>query len=160
MNAFTIRPIREADLPIVGRLGASLVRQHFDFDPQRFLEPVLRIEEGYAWFLGSQMKEPDVVILVAERDDAIAGYVYAELEPHNWKELRGPAGFIHDVVVAEADQHSGIGAALIEAAIDWLKQHNAPRVILWTAEKNSGAQRLFQRLGFRRTMIEMTRELS
>jgi hypothetical protein len=31
--------------------------------------------------------------------------------------------------------------------------------MLWTAEKNDSAQRLFARLGFRRTMIEMTREL-
>jgi ribosomal protein S18 acetylase RimI-like enzyme len=32
-------------------------------------------------------------------------------------------------------------------------------VVLSTAEQNSGAQRLFERMGFRRTMIEMTREL-
>jgi hypothetical protein len=30
--------------------------------------------------------------------------------------------------------------------------------MLWTAERNPTAQRLFERLGFRRTMIEMTRE--
>ena len=34
----------------------------------------------------------------------------------------------------------------------------APRVMLWTAEQNTSAQRLFARLGFRRTMIEMTRD--
>jgi ribosomal protein S18 acetylase RimI-like enzyme len=31
--------------------------------------------------------------------------------------------------------------------------------MLWTAEHNVTAQRLFDRLGFRRTMIEMTLEL-
>jgi hypothetical protein len=31
--------------------------------------------------------------------------------------------------------------------------------MLWTAEQNTAASRLFLRLGFRRTMIEMTREL-
>ena len=35
----------------------------------------------------------------------------------------------------------------------------APRVMLWTAEHNVAAQRLFEARGFRRTMIEMTREL-
>jgi len=40
-----------------------------------------------------------------------------------------------------------------------LRSIGAPRVVLWTAEKNDPAQRLFTRLGFRRTMIEMTREL-
>ena len=42
---------------------------------------------------------------------------------------------------------------------EWFRSVGAPRVVLWTADKNQGAQRLFTRLGFRRTMIEMTREL-
>jgi len=33
-----------------------------------------------------------------------------------------------------------------------------PRAVLWTAEKNPPAQALFEQLGFRRTMIEITRE--
>jgi RimJ/RimL family protein N-acetyltransferase len=32
-------------------------------------------------------------------------------------------------------------------------------VVLGTAERNPAAQRLFEKLGFRRTMIEMTLEL-
>jgi RimJ/RimL family protein N-acetyltransferase len=32
-------------------------------------------------------------------------------------------------------------------------------VVLWTAEQNEAAQRLFTRLAFRRTMVEMTREM-
>jgi len=160
MQSFHIRRAEEADLPAVGKLGALLVRAHFAFDPKRFMAPGVALEEGYSWFLGTQMKEEDVVIFVAEQDHAIVGYVYAELEPRNWKELREPAGFIHDVVVDESHQRSGIGAALVEAASDWLRDHGAPRIMLWTAEQNSAAQRLFSRLGFRRTMIEMTRETS
>ena len=38
-------------------------------------------ESGYAWFLGTQLKEDDVAVFVAEREGAIVGYVYAELEP-------------------------------------------------------------------------------
>jgi ribosomal protein S18 acetylase RimI-like enzyme len=47
----------------------------------------------------------------------------------------------------------------MEAAIEWLRERGAPRVMLWTAQQNDGAQRLFDRLGFRRTMVEMTREI-
>jgi ribosomal protein S18 acetylase RimI-like enzyme len=47
----------------------------------------------------------------------------------------------------------------MEAAIEWLRSRGAPRVVLGTAERNSAAQRLFEKLGFRRTIIEMTREL-
>jgi ribosomal protein S18 acetylase RimI-like enzyme len=160
MQDFKIRKAQESDLPILGKLGASLVRTHYAFDPQRFIPPQPGLEEGYAWFLGNQMRESDAVIFVAEHSGSVVGYVYGEIEPYSWKELREPAGFIHDVVVNEADQHSGIGAALVEAAVQWFRDHGVPRVILWTAEQNGGAQRLFERLGFRRTMIEMTREIT
>jgi len=99
------------------------------------------------------------VIFVADRDGDIVGYVYAGLEPTSWKELRDMAGFIHDVAVEDSSRRFGIASLLVEAAIEWLREHGAPRVMLWTAERNPGAQNLFSALGFRRTMIEMTREL-
>jgi GNAT superfamily N-acetyltransferase len=116
-------------------------------------------ESGYAWFLGTQLHEQDVVVLVAEQRASVIGYVYAGLEPQSWKELREACGFIHDVVVDERGRRAGVATALIDAAADWLREHGAPRVVLWTAQQNAGAQRLFERLGFRRTMVEMTREL-
>lgn len=98
-------------------------------------------------------------MLVAERAGVVVGYVYAGLEPRSWKDLREPAGFIHDVAVQESSRRAKVATALVEAAIDWLRSKGAPRVLLWTAQQNSGALTLFSRLGFRRTMIEMTREL-
>jgi ribosomal protein S18 acetylase RimI-like enzyme len=153
-----IRPAQKRDLPDLGRLGAELVRLHHGFDPDRFMAPGQDIEAGYAWFLGTQLDEADVVIYVAEQEGRIVGYVYAGLEPQSWKELRDPAGFVHDVVVVEAARGQGIASRLVEQAATWLEAHGAPRVMLWTAERNPAAQRLFDRLGFRRTMIEMTRE--
>ncbi|HEV2719355.1 MAG TPA: GNAT family N-acetyltransferase [Thermoanaerobaculia bacterium] len=48
---------------------------------------------------------------------------------------------------------------LIDAAAAWLREHSAPHVILWTAAPNEAARALFRHLGFRETMIEMTKEL-
>ena len=154
-----IRAAVEADVPALGRLGAALMRLHYAFDQQRFIAPRGHPEEGYGWFLGSQLGDPEAVVLVAERAGAVVGYIYAGLEPHSWKELREAAGFIHDVLVDDAHRGLGIASALIAAASEWLKAHGAPRVMLWTAERNHAAQRLFEQAGFRRTMIEMTREL-
>jgi ribosomal protein S18 acetylase RimI-like enzyme len=156
---FTVRTAREVDMAAVGRLGALLVRQHYGFDSRRFMAPGPGIEAGYAWFLGTQLTEPDVLIVVAERAETLLGYLYAAVEPRSWKELREEAGFIHDVVVDERYRGAGVATALVEAAADWFAARGVPRVILWTAEQNAVAQRLFAHLGFRRTMIEMTREL-
>jgi GNAT superfamily N-acetyltransferase len=154
-----IRQATKDDVPALGRLGASLMRLHYAFDTQRFLAPSGNPEEGYGRFLGSQMRDADATVFVADRAGEVVGYVYAGLEPLSWKELRDAAGFIHDVVVDEAHRGGGVARALIEAASLWLKAKGAPRVMLWTAERNRAAQRLFEQAGFRRTMIEMTREL-
>ncbi|HEU4785940.1 MAG TPA: GNAT family N-acetyltransferase, partial [Gemmatimonadaceae bacterium] len=64
-----------------------------------------------------------------------------------------------DIVVDPAHRGRGVGQLLLEATLGTLATRGAPRVVLSTAERNESAQRLFARAGFRRTMIEMTREL-
>jgi ribosomal protein S18 acetylase RimI-like enzyme len=157
--AVSVREAKASDLASLGRLGAMLMRTHYDFDRARFLAPHDGAEQGYASFLGSVLSDPDSVIFVAEEDGVVAGYVFAALEPLSWKELRGPAGFIHDLAVDENARRCGAATALMNRAMEWLRERKAPRVVLWTAAPNAAAQELFTRLGFRDTMIEMTREL-
>ncbi|HET7229252.1 MAG TPA: GNAT family N-acetyltransferase [Longimicrobium sp.] len=155
----TIRPATPADLTAIGRLGALLVRTHHDFDPQRFIAAAPETEHLYASFLGSQLRQPSIVILVAERDGEVLGYTYAGVEGNDYMALRGPAGAMYDIVVDPAHRGRGVGRMLLDATLAALKARGAPRVVLSTAERNENAQRLFARAGFRRTMIEMTREL-
>ena len=67
-------------------------------------------------------------------------------------------GLDRTILVEESFRGQGIATSLLERAAAWLEEHGAPRVMLWTAEKNPTAQRLFEHAGFRRTMVEMTRE--
>jgi ribosomal protein S18 acetylase RimI-like enzyme len=159
VSAATIRPAAPTDLPAIGRLGALLVRTHHDFDPERFLAATPQTEHAYASFLGTQLEEPNVVILIAERDGDVLGYTYAGVEGYDYMSLRGPAGVLHDIVVDPAHRGRGVGRMLLDATLAAVEARGAPRVVLSTAERNEPAQRLFARAGFRRTMIEMTREL-
>jgi GNAT superfamily N-acetyltransferase len=155
----TIRRAEPRDAQALGELGAALMRAHYAFDMRRFLEPGEGAESGYARFLVSQLRDRESIVMVAERDDRVVGYVYAAIEPLSWKELRDECGFIHDLLVADDARKTGIGEELLNAAIDWLRQHKMPRVVLGTAAQNENARRMFERRGFRPTMIEMTLEL-
>lgn len=155
----TIRPASPADLPALGRLGAMLVRTHHDFDPQRFIPATPQTEQGYASYLGTQLGEASVTVLVAERHGEVIGYAYAGVEGYDYMSLRGPAGVLYDIVVDPKHRGCGVGRSLLDATLAGLKTRDAPRVVLSTAERNEAAQRLFVRAGFRRTMAEMTREL-
>jgi len=156
----SIRPATLKDVGAIGRLGALLVREHHDFDPQRFIAATAQTEKRYGSFLGTQLEEPNIVILVAERDGKVIGYTYSGVESIDYMSLRGPAGVIYDIVVDPDYRQQGVGRVLIDATLEVLKGKGSPRVVLSTAERNAAAQRLFDRAGFRRTMIEMTRELS
>ena len=157
--AVSIRPAAPADLQAIGRLGALLVRTHHDFDPDRFIAATPQTEHAYGSFLGTQLDKPNILILVAERDGEVVGYTYAGIEGNDYMSLRGPAGVLYDIVVDPDHRGHGVGGALLEATLEALEAKGAPRVVLSTAERNEPAQRLFARAGFRRTMIEMTREL-
>ena len=155
----SIRPAQPSDLTAIGRLGALLVRLHHNLDPERFIPATPRTEKSYGSFLGTQLDEQDIIILVAEQDGEVVGYTYAGVEGTDYMLLRGPAGVLHDVVVDPAHRGRGFGRMLVDATLEALKARGATQIVLSTAERNPSAQRLFERAGFRRTMIEMTEEL-
>jgi ribosomal protein S18 acetylase RimI-like enzyme len=154
-----VRRATLADMPVVGRLGELLVRTHWEFDKKRFMRATAHMDEGYGHFLGSQLDDPDVCVLVAEREGEVVGYTYAAVEGRDWMSLRDRAGVLHDIIVDPAQRGHGVGRSLLDSTLAFLKERGVPRVVLSTAEQNSAAQRLFEKAGFRPTMIEMTREL-
>jgi ribosomal protein S18 acetylase RimI-like enzyme len=154
-----VRHATLADMPTVGKLGALLVRAHHDWDPQRFMSASRHTAEGYASFLGTQLDEGDVAVMVAEQGGRVVGYIYAAVQPRDWMSLRDEAGVLHDIVVDPEHRGVGVGRMLLDATLAFFKTRGMPRVVLETAEKNELAHRLFEKAGFRRTMIEMTREL-
>jgi ribosomal protein S18 acetylase RimI-like enzyme len=130
---------------------------HHALDPRRFLQ-LDDPEASYARFLAGELKSERVVLLVAVRDAEVVGYAYARLEGRNYNELLDACGKLHDVYVDESGRGSGLGEALVREAVRRLTARGAPRVVLLTAVQNEAAQRLFAKLGFATTMLEMTRE--
>ena len=153
-----IRRATAADLPGIGRLGGLLVAEHHDFDPRRFLAASHRTPADYASFISAQLEDSDSAVLVAD-DGAVIGYAYSVIDGSDFLALRGPAGILHDIIVDPERRGQGVGRRLLDATLAYLRSRGAPRVVLSTAVRNGPAQRLFASVGFRPTMIEMTREL-
>jgi len=154
-----VRRAAPADLALIGRLGALLIEEHYDFDPRRFLAAKPETSAGYASFLSAQLEAPDKAVLVADDNGDVIGYAYAAVEGYDYMALRGPAGILHDIIVDPEHRGRGVGRLLLNAALEFFRSRGVPQVVLSTAERNEAAQRLFANVGFRRTMIEMTLEL-
>jgi ribosomal protein S18 acetylase RimI-like enzyme len=176
-----IRPARREDLPALAGLGAKLAREHHAMDAARFFLPEEPLEAGYAWWLGKERANRRAAVLAAIAPSAespepgrsgrggrgraalapaerIVGYAYGRIEPRDWNTLRDACGVAVDLWVEPAARGAGLGARLVEALVAALVQRGADRVVLNVASRNPRAQRLFRRLGFRPTMLEMARE--
>ena len=154
----TIRSATPDDLAETAALAAKLVRFHHALDRLRFLTPTDRLEEGYRGFLATRLDHDDAVVMVADDDGAIVGYAYGALEDRDWNLLLEAHGAVHDVWVEERARRSGVARRLVEALCLRLEELGAPRIVLATATENHDAKRLFASMGFRETMLEMTRE--
>ncbi len=155
----SIRRATRADLPHIGRLGALLVAAHHEFDSRRFLAATTRTKDAYAAYLGSQLEEPDAAVLVAEVNPEVIGYAYVALESYDYMALRGPRACCTTSSSIPVTAARGIGRLLFDAALEFVRSRGFTQIVLGTAERNEAAQRFFASVGFRRTMIELTREL-
>src|SRR4030095_5891639 len=153
-----VRKIAREDLPEVAAMAGELVRWHHSMDERRFLL-VEEVEKAYAQFYESQLDAPNVVLLVALKDEKRVGYAYARLESGDWNALLDAFGALHDIFVVKEARRTGVASALLDEVAERLRVLGATRILLSTAVQNQAAQKLFERHGFRPTMQEMTREL-
>jgi RimJ/RimL family protein N-acetyltransferase len=163
-STVVVRAATESDLPALARLGARLSRMHHRMDPLRFFV-VPGMESGYAGWLGQERRNRKAVVLAAVRtgrggEESVVGYAYGRIEPRDWNSLREACGVGVDLMVESRARGRGVGRALVDALTRALARRGAPRVVIQVASRNPEALAVFARLGFRPTMLEMTKETS
>lgn len=153
-----IRPAVNGDTGRLGELGALLMSMHHDIDPRRFIPISRHTSALYSNYLRDQLAQTNVLLLVAEIGQDLAGYIFARSEGPDYMALRGPAGVIHDLIVDPRWRRQGAGRLLLKSAVEGLRGRGLDKIVLSTAFQNASAQKLFASEGFNPTMIEMTRE--
>ena len=156
--AALIRQARPGDEQRVAEFAIRLFDQHVEYDPERF--STFANVEGAARFYRSRFDTPDSAVLVAEVDGEVVGFAYLERDELNYAELLRDGAWLHDIYVNESARAEGIGRDLINAAAETAKRMGAKKLLLTVAAKNAIAQQVFEKAGFRRTMVEMTLNLT
>lgn len=124
----TIRPMTIDDYDRIYALWMSCKNMGFnDKDDSR---------EGIARYLKRNL----TTCFVAERDGALAGVI---LSGHD-----GRRGFIHHMAVAEAFRHRGVATALVNRALDALKDEDIHKVALVAFKRNAPGNAFWEKMGF------------
>ena len=97
-----------------------------------------------AYDLESIVASPSTILYVARGDDGIVGTLTLVV----FRSLTGARCWIEDVVVDEGARGSGVGEALVDAALDGARRATARTVDLTSNPSREGANRLYQRCGF------------
>jgi aminoglycoside 6'-N-acetyltransferase I len=89
------------------------------------------------------------IILIAERDNSILGFIDAGLRSHaDGCDTSAPVGFIEGWFVDEAFRLQGIGASLVKAAEDWAREQGCVEMASDTWIDHELSQRAHEALGF------------
>lgn len=141
-----MRPnIREAAATDRRRLLALAPRLLEGVAPWRPRQAVLDAVTEWVRSALDDLANDDQMVLVAEYDNSIAGFVHVN-ETQHWAGQTD--AYIGELVVAPEFEGRGIGTALVEAAIDWSRARGLERITLATGVRNSRARHLYASLGF------------
>ena len=91
------------------------------------------------------ISDPGSGLLVAEVGGEVAGWVHvSESVPVQV----APFAEVSGLVVAEEVRGTGVGAALMQAAIEWARERGLVRMRVRSNAVREGAHRFYERLGF------------
>lgn len=102
-------------------------------------DPWITLGRDYAESL-RVIKDPSREVYVAEDEQGIAGFLILCM-------VGAFVGYIQTVLVAHGRQGQGIGSALVAFAEDRILSES-PNVFLCVSSFNTGARRLYERLGY------------
>ncbi|WP_421725667.1 GNAT family N-acetyltransferase [Bauldia sp.] len=125
----------------------SIQTLHAEAHPEVF-KPIL--DPIPSAFFADLLSDPRNIVLMAEYDQAVVGYLWCQEHPpaDSFYEVSAHTGYINHVAVDVARRRRGIGQALVEAAVAELESRGATRVGVDFWSFNAPARAFFAGLGF------------
>jgi len=128
----------------------------FDAYPEFYRQP--SDPHGAEQFLRARMERSQSVIFLALDGGIAVGFT--QLYPSFSSGAMAPILILNDLFVHPDARRSGVGSALLRAAADYGRMAGAVRLVLSTEVANATAQRVYQRLGWKRDAVFCVYQLS
>ena len=166
---YDIRPATRRDQDLLAEMFRGFLEEQSDWGGMFGVESGAHPEYTamFARLLESQAGDGGV-ILVAETqvesapDSGFAspvGFLMATVASRPAFFHESSRGRIEDAWVRPEHRRSGIGRALVEAAVAWARQQGAARMILQVARRNEAGLAFWREMGFETFMDVMERDL-
>ena len=131
MAEFTVRFARASDGRAMAELFAAVAEERDGIAT----EPPVDVAERAARFAASSASS-----IVAAAGDQIVGMIHTEVSRHGFGEL--------GMLVDRNWRGCGVGSALLQATIDWARDHGLHKLSLEVFAHNTAAIALYRKCGF------------
>ena len=151
--------IRHATNADAGAILALVPRLASSFTPPSWREPGAMTAtdlDVVAEAIASTAEDPSV--FVAELGKVIIGFVHVRSIEDYYR--RRKHGHVADLAVAEGNEGHGVATALLAKAEEWSRARGYDWMTLGVFEQNQRAERLYQKLGYRRDVIRLLKPLT
>ena len=131
----SVRLAGSGDAAEIGRLLHDFNTEYDDYTPGR---------EAVARRIGELLESGDVTVLLG--GDGPDGLALLRFRPSLWSETLDC--YLEELYVVPGRRGQGLGRALMEAAMDHARERGAGYMDLGTAETDTAARALYEKLGF------------
>jgi len=152
-----IRPATTADFEDIQQLFKLVDRLHHEALPSLF-RPTEEIERSRE-FLADWLADEAGQLWVGEENGRVVAFIYVKYYEQTTHPVLQPHSvvYVHDMVVAEDYQGSGVAQALMDQVVDWAKEKGADNLRLQVFEFNQRAQAFYAKQGFTTSSRRMWR---
>lgn len=146
----TIRPATLEDLPILLGFEQKLI------DAERPMDVTLKTDEKISYYdIGEYIKSDHTEVIVAEIDGEIVGSGYGQIRDRKEFFKQKQLGYIGFMYVKEEYRGKGISQKIIQYLYDWFKTEDLEEIRLTVYDKNPRAIKAYEKVGFKKHLIEM-----
>ncbi len=123
------------------------------------IKPLNETKDKYLEWLKIDLQRQWRAFFIAEDKGDLLGFIQAKkyktisISKYEWK------GYISNLFVDKKARGKGIAIKLIKRALKWLKDNNVPHASVEIHSKNTAAQSLVRKLGFKDYTIKLTKEI-
>jgi len=145
-----IRKATLDDLPILEEFLQQLIAVERPMDPSLEQEKFIKYYE-----LESFIDSTTAELFVATVNDEIVGSGYGDIRQNKGHFAYRDYGYVGFMFVSEAFRGQGIGGQVLETIFDWFRSRGIKETRLTVYEENPSAIRAYEKIGYKKNLIEM-----
>ena len=145
---FTIRHAELKDAPGIARVHVETWQTHYSGQvPDEYLIGLSIEKRKKEWTEILSNPKPTNLYLVAEEAGKIVGF--CSVGPSRDQDASGDTGEIYAIYILPSKQGQGIGAALMDAGLNFLKEKSFKAAILWVLKTNNPTIKFYESKGWK-----------